>query len=558
MPRARMQAIASLELRTQLRGAPFWTLLLIVVAATSTLNPVAMIRGGGETVDGVRAFANSVHALAPTFAMSAFFVYPFFVALMAGLTVLRDDEVGMTDLIGSSPVSTREYLVAKLAGVVAALLLALGVHLLVVMAFRESGVGGVARGPFSLASYVVPLVVLALPGVLWMAGLAFALGAATRRPMLVYALPTALYVAQFALFWNWHPVGIAPWLDHTLMVLDPTGLRWLSHSLFAEDRGLGYYNTAPLALDATIVAGRLLTLMVPAAAVWALGVRRARRTDAPPSGAAMAVTARPTRATFAPLGELRMQSRAPGWFAGLRTVLTAELRELRAQPAGYLFGIALLAIVMEVGGGEVDDYGLPLLTSAGDFAVRTIPVVTVLVCLYLLFTVVEMMHRDRATGFESLALSSPIPTTAMLSGRGIAALTLVVVLGGVRRRRDRRRGAAARSAHRGRATAARLWPRPRPHLHPLDVVRHGGDGGRATAHQRAGDRPGHAGAHRCALHGRRDDVALQLAALGSAAMDRLRPVPAQRSPPAAQPPARVRLGGALLRRRQPRLCAHRA
>jgi ABC-2 type transport system permease protein len=39
-----------------------------------------------------------------------------------------------------------------------------------------------------------------------------------------------------------------------------------------------------------------------------------------------------------------------------------------------------------------------------------------------------MMHRDRATGFESLALSSPIPTTAMLSGRGIAALTLVVVL----------------------------------------------------------------------------------------------------------------------------------
>jgi hypothetical protein len=339
MPRARMQAIASLELRTQLRGAPFWTLLLIVVAATSTLNPVAMIRGGGETVDGVRAFANSVHALAPTFAMSAFFVYPFFVALMAGLTVLRDDEVGMTDLIGSSPVSTREYLVAKLAGVVAALLLALGVHLLVVMAFRELGVGGVARGPFSLASYVVPLVVLALPGVLWMAGLAFSLGAATRRPMLVYALPTALYVAQFALFWNWHPVGIAPWLDHTLMVLDPTGLRWLSHSLFAEDRGLGYYNTAPLALDATIVAGRLLTLMVPAAAVWALGVRRARRTDAPPSGAATAVTARPTRATFAPLGELRMQEPRP------RVVYRAPHRAHRrvARTACAAGGVSLRA-----------------------------------------------------------------------------------------------------------------------------------------------------------------------------------------------------------------------
>jgi len=53
--------------------------------------------------------------------------------------------------------------------------------------------------------------------------------------MAVQALPAALVVLEFVLLWNWHPRGIDPMLDAMLMVVDPTGLRWLTHSLFTDD-----------------------------------------------------------------------------------------------------------------------------------------------------------------------------------------------------------------------------------------------------------------------------------------------------------------------------------
>ena len=114
---SRWRAILAHELRTQLTSASFVALVLLLVAATSTLNPVAMIPGGSATDQPVRAIANSVYALAPTFAMSGFFVYPFFAALMAGLSVLRDEEAGVTELLHSTPLTNAEYIWAKFSGV---------------------------------------------------------------------------------------------------------------------------------------------------------------------------------------------------------------------------------------------------------------------------------------------------------------------------------------------------------------------------------------------------------------------------------------------------------
>ncbi|HSK77718.1 MAG TPA: hypothetical protein VLQ45_14805, partial [Thermoanaerobaculia bacterium] len=69
----RWATIAGHELRTQLAGPLFWVLVLLVLLVTSTLNPVAMIPSGDTTVGGVRAFVNSPHALAQTFAIGSFF-----------------------------------------------------------------------------------------------------------------------------------------------------------------------------------------------------------------------------------------------------------------------------------------------------------------------------------------------------------------------------------------------------------------------------------------------------------------------------------------------------
>ncbi len=415
-------------------------LVVLLVAATSTLNPVAMIPGGAAADAPVRAVANSAYALAPTFALSGFFVYPFFVALMAGLSVLRDEEANVAELLHSTPLTMAEYIWGKFAGVMAALLITVAVHVLIVIGFREAGVGGVAQGPFALAAYLLAAGLFVVPGVLWLAGLTFVIGARTTAPMAVYLLPVALYVVEFVLLWNWHPRGINPTLDALLMVLDPTGLRWLTHSVFSDDRGIAWYNTAPLAVDRVLIVGRLVTILSPLAAVALLahGGRRVGLAGSPRGRWHRAIRAVRKRlrlrggvtlpaAAFGNLDRLHIRRRTPTALRATAVVLLAELRSLLRQPSGYLFAAFLFAVVTEVGGAEADAYGSTAVLTAGGIAINALPAVTVLTCLFLLFVIVESLYRDRATGFDAIALSSPVPTTSLIVGKALAAIVLTGV-----------------------------------------------------------------------------------------------------------------------------------
>lgn len=444
----RFATICRHELRTQLGGALFWVLLLLIVLITSALNPVAMIPSGETSVGGVRAQINSAHALAQTFALSAFFVYPFLAALMAGLAVIRDDEAAIADLLHSTPLTPAEYIVGKLAGVMAALGVALLLHVLLAIGVYElGGFGGdAARGPFLPGVYLGTALLFAAPGIWFSAAMAFVVGEWTRRPMAVYAVPTALFVLTIALLWTWAPAWLPGSADRLLMIVDPSTLRWLGRTLFAADRGMEFYNVAPLALDATLLLNRCLTLLVPGLAVVA-SVRHFHRSlgGAPlASGTGVhradagrilaAPDATPSRtlaaSSFRPLGALGMCSRAPGLFSGAGSIIRSELRDLLRQPALYLFALFLATVVMEIGVTETDGYGAPVLLTAGTLAVRAIPVVTLLVCLYLLFVVVEGMHRETATGFDTILYASPVPTAAIFLGKGAASALVIAALTG--------------------------------------------------------------------------------------------------------------------------------
>ncbi len=454
MSGARFIVIAGHELRTQLASPLFWVLLGMVALVTATLNPVAMIPSGDAAVAGVRAFVNSRHALAQGFALGSFFAYPFFAALMAGLSVLRDDEARVGDLLHSTPLTAAEYVLGKLAGVTAALGVAFAFHLLLAIGLYQRGAwggGSAVHGPFHLGHYVIPALVFATPGIWCAAALAFAAGERTRRPMAVYAVPTVLFVLTLTLLWTWTPPGLDPRLDRLLMVLDPTGLRWLGQTLFRVDRGVAYYNSAPLAFDATLALNRLVILALPALAVLGSvrhfrrsigaggaggGALRAARLAQTPRRSGSTATAAAvgqasgagSTASFRPLHGLAMTSRPPGLPAGTWTVLRAELLELRRQPALWLFTAFLMLVVAEVAGTENDVFGAPVLLTAGGLAIRTLPVVTVLVCLYLLFAVVESMDREAVTGFDAICHATPVPTAAFLLGKSLAAAAVIGVL----------------------------------------------------------------------------------------------------------------------------------
>ncbi|MBP7243408.1 ABC transporter permease subunit, partial [Amaricoccus sp.] len=443
MNRARCATIAGHEARAQLRSPAFWVLVGVLLFVTSTLNPVAMIPTGETEVGGERAFVNSAHALAQSFAIASFFAYTFFAALMAGFAVIRDDEARIGDLLHSTPLTAAEYALGKFAGVAAALGVALAAHLLLALAFHEgpalAGVSSGAHGPFRAVSYLGAVLLFALPGIAWTAAVAFVVGLRTRRPMAVYAVPTVLFVYTILISWNLAPAGLAAGWDRLLMIVDPTAIRWLDRALFRVDRGVGYFNAQPIAFDATFLFNRLLTLSIAGLAlVAAMRERRRSGQERKPvegavsrrAGAGPAVPANPDpeNASFRPLGDLAMTSRAPGLMVGVGTIVRSEAGELLRQPALYLFSAFLMLVVAEVAGTEAGLLGSPVLLTAGGLAVRALPVATVLVCLYLLFAVVEAMHRDRATGFEALLHAAPVSDTALMLGKGLAIAAVIAVL----------------------------------------------------------------------------------------------------------------------------------
>ena len=70
----------------------------------------------------------------------------------------------------------------------------------------------------------------------------------------------------------------------------------------------------------------------------------------------------------------------------------------------------------------------PLLITAGTFAVNTINVLTVCLCLLLLFYMVEALERERSTGLAAIAYATPIRTGSLFLGKGLAMLTVATVI----------------------------------------------------------------------------------------------------------------------------------
>ena len=80
----------------------------------------------------------------------------------------------------------------------------------------------------------------------------------------------------------------------------------------------------------------------------------------------------------------------------------------------------------------------PLLITSGTFAVNTMGVLTVCLCLLLLFYTVEALERERSTRLAAIAYATPIRTGSLFLGKGMAmiavvglAIILAVALAGV-------------------------------------------------------------------------------------------------------------------------------
>jgi ABC-type transport system involved in multi-copper enzyme maturation permease subunit len=432
-------------------------LLVLALCVFGLANGNLRIASGDTSVGGTKAWITSQFNVAQVFTFLVFLLYTFFIAVAAGMSVIRDDEERVGELLHSTLLRPAEYLWGKFGGVLAAFVLVLGVHLaLTVFFFQFFPIerADELRGPFALGNYLVPALLFALPTIVFFAGTSFAVGERTRHPILVMVLPVAFVVVSIFFLWDWSPSWLDPRIDALLMIVDPSGFRWLHGTWLEVDRGVAHYNQAPIGLDATFWLNRAWILVAGLGSV-AWSVRRFAHTlradepvrrrwwrrrpraeapsaevaastvaagEAPSEAAALTVKETPGLATL----EMRVEPRR--FLAGIWQVMRVELRELRSQPGLYLF--VPLVILQTVGSlsTRVGPFDTPVLLTSGTVATGTMNTLTLLVTLLLLFYTVESLARERSTGFASIYYATPVRTASILFGKCLANSVVAVVI----------------------------------------------------------------------------------------------------------------------------------
>ncbi len=429
----------------------FWALILVLSAwglSTGTLRIVS----GDTTVGGTKSFLTSEFAVATQLAIVTPLFYGFFVAIAAGMTIIQDEEWRLGELLHATPLRPGEYVWGKFLAVLAASGMILGIHLAAMVFFNHVLPNSEAqefRGAFSAANYLKPALVFALPTIVSFAGIAFAAGVWSRRPVVVFVLPIAVVVFAAFFLWEWSPSWLDPRIDRTLMLIDPAGFRWLNETWLKVDRGVAFYNTSSIPLDAGFLFSRAAVVALGLVAVAASSRRFAAKLRGPRRRhgeareldlAGAAVPSAPVDATKSPatpLVGLGMTMRRPGLLVGAWRIACAELAELRSSPGLYLFIPLLLLQTITTSLVETGFLDTSFLVTPAGFAVRAMGTLTTCSCLLLLFYAVESLERERTTQLAAIVQPAPVRTGSILLGKVIAlamvaaAIILSVGLGGV-------------------------------------------------------------------------------------------------------------------------------
>jgi hypothetical protein len=433
---ARFAEVFRQELTHDVRRPLFWFLILILGFFSWQLSlGSASIGSGDSRVGGTKAFITSEFALTQLLILMISAIYSFFVSVGAGMSLIRDGEQKVGELLHSTRLTAGEYVWGKYLAVLAAFAWVLAVHLVLMVFFNHVLPHGENRdviGPFAPLHYLRPALVFGVPLLVLSSGVAFSIGGLTRQPVLVFVLPvTVLFLGLFFL-WDWSPAWLSPLANRALQFADLTGFRWINETWLQVDRGVEFYNRRPVGLDGLIVAQRAAALLVGLGAVALAQARFAARLR----GAAAAKRPRRTAAATAPvvgdpgpLAGFGMRSGRPGFWTGTWEVARVEWRELWKHPGLYLF-VPLILIQIFGDVVRVGAFDTPLLSTPGMLAVGSMNTLTLLVCMLILFYNVESLQRERSSGLAPIQQSTPLATGSLVLGKCLAnsALGVAIVL----------------------------------------------------------------------------------------------------------------------------------
>ncbi|HLY79965.1 MAG TPA: hypothetical protein VKQ70_11355, partial [Caulobacteraceae bacterium] len=458
--------VASADLAEAARRPLFWLWALLMGGNAWLMSRgIWIYRSVDTSLGSPRAWANSEFQIGFVLPLLGFLLVAFFVAVAAGMPLIRDRERRVDAILEATPLTAGEYVWGKFLAALGACLAVMAVFLGILVVFVH-GLPDAANpdiyGPWSALAYLRPMLLLLLPGLIFVAGAAFLIGEASGKPIVVFLLPVVLLPFLQSFVWRWFPADLGPVACALLRYLDPSGFRWLKETWLRVDRGIEFYNTRPIPYDAAFVASRVVMVLVGLLAVDAArrhllrrGGRRRRperagrlrlvarlreRLAGRPGGAAAgaagaaraAAPGRPVPPTAGggrEIAALAMRSRPPGLLAGALAVTRFELAELISQPGLYIFLPALLLLLrIDFDADRAPgSFGASVLLTPGTAAVLALFVLTPVLCLLLMFYTVESIRRDRGTRLAPIVYATPVSTPSLLAGKTLANGALVAI-----------------------------------------------------------------------------------------------------------------------------------
>ncbi|MFN3791948.1 M1 family aminopeptidase [Massilia sp.] len=237
------------ELATQLRQPLLWVCALIFGALAFGASTTDAIQVGGAIGNVNRNAPVVVAQMLGVFSLMSMFVVTIFISG----SVLRDSEVGISDMLFATPMKKRDYLVGRFAaGLLACLVIFAGIIVGMMLGPLMPWVDAQRVGPFPGHAYLWGLAVLVLPNLLLIGALLMLLAATTRSIMLVYVGVLA-FIVLYIVAGNFTSDINNEWVA---VLSDPFGGRALARAtryFSAAERNAGLPG-----IDAYVLANRLL------------------------------------------------------------------------------------------------------------------------------------------------------------------------------------------------------------------------------------------------------------------------------------------------------------
>jgi len=412
--------ITAFELKYQLRNPVFWVGAAIFFLLTfgATASESIQIGGGGNIN------ANSPIAIIQTHLVLTLF-FMFVSTAFVSNVIVRDDESGFGPMVRSTSVRKFDYLLGRFTGAFLAAALAFAtVPLAIFIGSLMPWVDPETLGPNHLSYYASAYFIYALPGMLMVSALFFAVATMTRSMMYTY-----VGVVVFLVLWTIliSVVQGRPDLQDAAALFEPFGLGALANA--TRYWTIAESNSMVPPLDGGLLANRVIWLVF-SFAMLALAYSRFSFTEKGVSKRKLrkqtlneAVLASVPPKTVDVLPEL--QPDQSGW---VRLVTRTKFEVLQVVKHPAFFVLLMIGVFNTSGGLFLSNqlYGV----SARPLTFSVIPILqggfTLIPIIIAIYYAGELVWRDRDRKMHEIIDSTPTPGWSYMVPKTIAVAVVLL------------------------------------------------------------------------------------------------------------------------------------